>query len=275
MYKFRTMTNARSSDGELLPDALRLTPFGLFLRSTSLDELPELINVLRGEMSIVGPRPLLMEYLNLYSPEQARRHEVRPGITGWAQVNGRNAISWEEKFRHDVWYVDHHSLRLDLLIFLLYHLESDPPRRHYRCRRSHHGAFYRYTSKRMSGLLILGGGGHAEVVAETALASGHASCIGFLDDRPLPPILGWPVLGRLDQAFDSKIQADFPTAIVAIGHSRTRLRLLIKLRSAGYRLPLLVHPSAWISPSAQIGPGSVVFAQAVLQAQARDWRLFH
>ena len=119
MYKFRTMTNARSSDGELLPDALRLTPFGLFLRSTSLDELPELINVLRGEMSIVGPRPLLMEYLNLYSPEQARRHEVRPGITGWAQVNGRNAISWEEKFRHDVWYVDHHSLRLDLLIFLL------------------------------------------------------------------------------------------------------------------------------------------------------------
>ena len=119
MYKFRTMTNARCSDGELLPDALRLTPFGLFLRSTSLDELPELINVLRGEMSIVGPRPLLMEYLNLYSPEQARRHEVRPGITGWAQVNGRNAISWEEKFRHDVWYVDHHSLRLDLLIFLL------------------------------------------------------------------------------------------------------------------------------------------------------------
>lgn len=116
MFKFRTMSNECSSGGKLLPDAQRLSPFGKFLRSTSLDELPELINVLKGEMSLVGPRPLLMEYLDRYTPKQARRHEVRPGITGWAQVNGRNAISWEEKFKLDVWYVDNQSLWLDIKI---------------------------------------------------------------------------------------------------------------------------------------------------------------
>ncbi len=116
MVKFRTMTDERGADGALLPDAQRLTPFGLFLRASSLDELPELWNVIKGDMSLVGPRPLLMEYLPLYTPEQARRHEVRPGITGWAQVNGRNAISWEEKFALDVWYVDHLSLWLDMRI---------------------------------------------------------------------------------------------------------------------------------------------------------------
>ena len=116
MYKLRTMTNARGADGELLPDAERLTAFGQFLRRTSLDELPELINVLKGEMSLVGPRPLMVAYLERYSPEQARRHEVKPGITGWAQVNGRNAQSWEERLRDDVWYVDHASLALDLRI---------------------------------------------------------------------------------------------------------------------------------------------------------------
>lgn len=119
MIKFRTMRDASGPDGQLLSDAERLTAFGAFLRSTSLDELPELWNVLKGEMSLVGPRPLLMEYLPLYSPEQARRHEVRPGVTGWAQVNGRNAIGWAEKFALDVWYVDNRSLWLDLKIMLL------------------------------------------------------------------------------------------------------------------------------------------------------------
>jgi len=119
MVKFRTMINARGADGTLLPDAERLTRFGRFLRATSLDELPELWNVLKGDMSLVGPRPLLMEYLPLYSPEQARRHDVRPGITGWAQVNGRNAISWDEKFKLDVWYVDHQSFWLDMRILFL------------------------------------------------------------------------------------------------------------------------------------------------------------
>jgi lipopolysaccharide/colanic/teichoic acid biosynthesis glycosyltransferase len=119
IYKFRSMTNARDKAGNLLPDADRLTPLGKFLRSSSLDELPELFNVLKGEMSWVGPRPLLVQYLERYSPEQARRHDVLPGITGWAQVNGRNAISWEEKFRLDVWYVDHWSLALDVKILFL------------------------------------------------------------------------------------------------------------------------------------------------------------
>ncbi len=116
MYKFRTMTNQMDGRGIPLPDAERLTSFGRFLRSASLDELPELFNILKGEMSLVGPRPLLLEYLPLYTPEQARRHEVTPGITGWAQVNGRNAITWEEKFKLDVWYVDHQSFFLDLKI---------------------------------------------------------------------------------------------------------------------------------------------------------------
>ncbi|HTV71964.1 MAG TPA: sugar transferase [Rhizobiaceae bacterium] len=119
LMKFRTMKNASDASGRPLPDADRLTGFGRFLRSTSLDELPELVNVLKGEMSLVGPRPLLMEYLPLYSAEQARRHEVRPGVTGWAQVNGRNAISWEEKFRLDVWYVDNRSFALDAKILAM------------------------------------------------------------------------------------------------------------------------------------------------------------
>lgn len=119
MIKFRTMTDVHDAAGKLLPDAERLTRFGRFLRSSSLDELPELWNVLKGDMSLVGPRPLLMEYLPLYSSEQARRHHVRPGITGWAQINGRNAISWEEKFVLDVWYVDHQGFFLDLKILIL------------------------------------------------------------------------------------------------------------------------------------------------------------
>ncbi|MGQ4880228.1 sugar transferase [Billgrantia sp. LNSP4103-1] len=119
MFKFRTMLDTRDTNGELLPSHQRLTRFGKKLRATSLDELPELWNVLKGDMSLVGPRPLLMEYLPLYSPFQFRRHEVRPGITGWAQINGRNNLSWEEKFRLDVWYVDHVSLWLDIKILLL------------------------------------------------------------------------------------------------------------------------------------------------------------
>jgi len=119
LLKFRTMTEARDPEGRLLPDAERLTRLGRFLRATSLDELPELFNVLRGEMSLVGPRPLLMQYLDRYSPEQMRRHDVLPGITGWAQVNGRNAITWEQKFALDLWYVDNWSLWLDLKILAL------------------------------------------------------------------------------------------------------------------------------------------------------------
>ncbi|PKN34774.1 MAG: UDP-galactose phosphate transferase [Deltaproteobacteria bacterium HGW-Deltaproteobacteria-19] len=119
LHKFRTMTDARNGEGRLLPDEARLTAFGRFLRSTSLDELPELWNVLRGDMSLVGPRPLLMAYLERYDSEQMRRHHVKPGLTGWAQVNGRNALTWEDKFRLDVWYVDNRNLVLDLKILFM------------------------------------------------------------------------------------------------------------------------------------------------------------
>ena len=119
LVKFRTMNNKRDKEGNLLPDEKRLTPIGRFVRKTSLDELPQLINVLKGDMSLIGPRPLLVEYLSLYTEFQKRRHEVKPGITGWAQVNGRNAISWEKKFELDVWYVDHISFLLDLKVFWL------------------------------------------------------------------------------------------------------------------------------------------------------------
>ncbi|MEH7388538.1 sugar transferase [Bacillus sp. JJ1521] len=119
LYKFRSMTNDRYSNGQLLPDKLRITRFGILLRKFSLDELPQLINVIKGDLSLVGPRPLLMEYLPLYTEEQAKRHNVRPGITGWAQINGRNAITWEEKFKHDLWYVNNHTIMLDTKILLI------------------------------------------------------------------------------------------------------------------------------------------------------------
>ncbi|MBM7604652.1 sugar transferase EpsL [Metabacillus crassostreae] len=118
-YKFRTMTDEKNENGELLPDEFRLTPFGKFLRRTSLDEFPQLINVIKGDISLVGPRPLLMDYLSLYTAEQAKRHKVRPGITGWAQINGRNSISWEEKFKLDVWYVTNRTFILDIKILYL------------------------------------------------------------------------------------------------------------------------------------------------------------
>ncbi len=118
VIKFKTMTDERDASGNLLPDAVRLTGVGRFVRSTSMDEIPQLLNVIKGDMSLIGPRPLLVEYLPLYNETQKRRHEVRPGITGWAQVNGRNAISWEQKFEYDVWYVDHVSLSLDFKILM-------------------------------------------------------------------------------------------------------------------------------------------------------------
>ena len=120
IIKYKTMTDERDAEGNLLPDEQRLTKVGSFVRSTSIDELPQLLNVLKGDMALIGPRPLLVQYLPLYSKEQARRHEVRPGITGWAQCHGRNAISWTEKFKLDVWYVDHVSLKTDLMVFWLY-----------------------------------------------------------------------------------------------------------------------------------------------------------
>src|SRR5690554_1506284 len=188
MVKFRTMRDAFDEDGKPLPDSERITPFGRTLRSTSLDELPELWNVLKGDMSLVGPRPLLMEYLSLYSSEQARRHAVRPGITGWAQVNGRNAISWPEKFALDVWYVDNHTIWLDLRILLLTVAKV--------VRREGVTAESSVTAEKFTGnskmrLAILGAGGQGRVVAESAVAAGLG--VDFFDDAQTDPVDGWPV----------------------------------------------------------------------------------
>lgn len=150
LYKFRTMTDGRDEDGALLPDAQRLTPFGRFLRATSLDELPELFNVLKGDMSLVGPRPLLLRYLDRYTPEQFRRHEMPPGLTGWAQVKGRNALSWEEKFELDIWYVDHWSLWLDVKILALTLWKVLKRRRDFTGQSCHYGRVYGNPERKMT-----------------------------------------------------------------------------------------------------------------------------
>ena len=188
LYKFRTMCSTVGAGGEPLPDADRLTPLGRFLRRYSLDELPQLWNVLRGDMSLVGPRPLLVEYLPLYSAEQARRHEVRPGITGWAQVNGRNAQSWDERLRLDVWYVDHRSFWLDFTDTVAHAAESPQPRRRQPARPRHHAALHRTTAAsptidKRPALVLVGASGHAKVVIDIIEQQGSYWIAHLLDDN--------------------------------------------------------------------------------------------
>ncbi len=261
MFKFRTMTNARDDAGNFLPDEMRITPLGQFLRRTSLDELPELWNVLRGEMSLVGPRPLLPQYLDLYTPEQARRHEVLPGITGWAQVNGRNAISWEEKFRLDVWYVDHRSLWLDFLILCRTVLKVIWPTDINQAGHVTMPAFDRASSSRVS---LIGAGGHAKVVLDTLQASGHY-VDRIYDDHPAlhgQLFCGIPIVGPLNLLDDCPNQKAF----IAIGSCQKRAEI-----AARYNCQWMtaVHPAAYVAPTATIGPGSLVAAGAVIQADAK------
>ena len=262
MYKFRTMKDAVDSHGNPLPDSERMTPFGAFLRSSSLDELPGLWNVLKGDMSLVGPRPLLMEYLPLYSAEQARRHEVKPGITGWAQVNGRNAISWEQKFQYDIWYVENQSFWLDLKIIALTLKKV--------LVREGISAAGEATMSKFSGgsvpvktLAILGGGGHAKVVADTAQCCGWQS-IEIFDDRwPSLQLVGpWPVVGDTSDLL-LRLQT-FEGVIVAIGNNETRRLKLAELIKAQAPLISLIHPAATISRHASIGAGVVAFAGVVV-----------
>lgn len=240
MVKFRSMHDALDSDGILLPDGERLTPFGKKLRAASLDELPELWNVLKGDMSLVGPRPLLMQYLPLYDNFQNRRHEMKPGITGWAQVNGRNALSWDERFACDIWYIDHFSLCLDIKILLLTVKKvlikegisaqgeaTMPP----------------FTGKRK--LAVVGAGGHGKVVAELAAALGTYGEIVFLDDRVQGSVNGFPVIGTTLLLENSLSPEQFDIA-----------------------LPVLIHPDSTVSPSATVGQGGVVMAKAVVQADS-------
>ncbi len=251
IYKFRTMTNDKDEHGELLPDAQRLKGVGKVIRALSLDELPQILNVLRGEMSFVGPRPLLVEYLPLYSPTQARRHEVTPGITGWAQVNGRNAISWEEKFALDVWYVDHQSFALDLRIALLtlkkiFIKEGITQEGH-------------ATMSKFEGnpLFIYGKSGHGKVVASLARDCGY-TLAGWIDDRQEG---AW--------RWESFCQ-EHKTATIAlgIGNNAVRARIAHKIKAQGYTLATLIHPSSIIDPSSTIGEGSVVMPLCVVNADA-------
>lgn len=260
MIKFRSMRDALDSDGIPLPDSERLTPFGKKLRAASLDELPELWNVLKGDMSLVGPRPLLMGYLPLYNEFQNRRHEMKPGVTGWAQVNGRNALSWDEKFACDIWYIDHFSFWLDMKILFLTvkkvfikegisaEGEATMPPFTGNCK-----------------LAVIGAGGHGKVVAELAAALGTYGEIVFLDDRAQGSINGFPVIGTTLLLENSLSPEQFDIA-VAVGNNRIRRQIAEKATALGFALPVLVHPDATVSPSATVGQGSVVMAKAVVQA---------
>ena len=260
MIKFRTMRNAMDSKGNPLPDSQRLTWLGRFLRKSSLDELPELINVLRGEMSLIGPRPLLPRYLDLYTPEQSRRHEVLPGVTGWAQVNGRNSISWDEKFKLDIWYVDHQCFWLDLSILcrtawkLLRVADTN-----------HQGHvtmpdFDRASSSRVA---IIGAGGHIRLVLEALRASGHYVDRIYEDDPQLHGQMLWgvPVIGPLSKLEECPGQK----AIIAFSEGPYRREIASRFDC---HWVTAVHPGAEVAPSVVIAAGCVVADGVVIKAES-------
>lgn len=264
MIKFRSMRDAVDANGQPLPDSERMTPFGSFLRSSSLDELPGLWNVLKGEMSLVGPRPLLMEYLPLYSPEQYRRHEARPGVTGWAQINGRNAISWPEKFALDVWYVDNQSFWLDIKIVFL-----TIKKVFIRDGISAEGeaTMSKFVGDPKPQLAILGASGHGKVVADTAELLGY-ECVFFDDAYPQKQANeAWPIVGTGTELFERL--SEFDGVVVAIGNNTVRFGKIQALRGSGARLPSIIHPTAVISQYTEIAEGSVVFAGVVVNAFAK------
>ncbi len=261
--KFRTMIDARAADGTLLPDERRLPWVGRFLRSCSLDELPELWNVLLGQMSLVGPRPLLTHYLSLYSPEQSRRHDVLPGVTGWAQVNGRNAVAWEKRFELDVWYVDNMSLWLDIRILWMT-IAAVLSRRGISA--SGHVTMPEFASPARAvpqarRVVVIGAGGHAKVVVSTLKACG-IEIEAVFDDGPRAwgsDVLGVPVRGSIDMIDELD---GLVSGVIAIGDNAVRERLARRLNIDWLTV---IHPQAIVHQSAQLGPGTVVFAGAVVQ----------
>jgi sugar O-acyltransferase (sialic acid O-acetyltransferase NeuD family) len=265
LYKFRTMADKRDENGEPLPDAQRLTPFGKALRAASLDELPELWNILKGDMSLVGPRPLLVQYLPLYDKEQARRHDMRPGLTGHAQVNGRNAISWQEKFKLDCWYVDNAGFWLDVKI--LFRTAAKV------FKKSGINSGTSETAEAFMGngkngenandetdreYIIIGAGGHAAVIADILRKSG-LSLKGFLDDC-VPEgaeIMGAKVLGKVEKCKE----LDSFKFIIGIGDNLARKRI-----AQAYELDYgtAAHPSAAIGAQVRIGAGTVLMAGSIV-----------
>lgn len=272
LTKFRSMNEAVDDRGELLPDEQRLTAFGKLLRAWSLDELPELWNILRGEMSFVGPRPLLVEYLELYSPDQMRRHELLPGLTGWSQIHGRNALSWEEKFSHDVWYVDHCSFALDLQI--LFKTIGKVLTRQGVSQNGHatmekfKGTKEQAVKEHLDkGVIVLGAGGHAKVVVSTLLAAGY-EISGIYDDAP--ELLGKNIQGIEVRGSISGLPTHSTTrAIVAIGDSLTRQAIVEQF---SFTWITLVHPTAYVDAAASIGAGSVIMAGAIIQPDSHIGR---
>ena len=259
MVKFRTMRDAIDANGNPLPDSERMTPFGSFLRSSSLDELPELWNVLKGDMSLVGPRPLLMEYLPLYNSEQKRRHQARPGVTGWAQINGRNAISWEEKFKLDTWYVDNQNLWLEIIFLTIKKVFI----------RDGISAEGEATMSKFEGtprptLAILGASGHGKVVAETGELLGY-QCVFFDDAYPEKTNNeNWLVIGNSQALLDQS--QSFDAIAVAIGNNHVRQEKVNQLLELGAKLPTLIHPSATVSRYANLKDASVIFAGAIVNS---------
>lgn len=256
--KFRSMTDERDADGNLLPDERRLTKFGRLLRASSLDELPELWNVITGEMSLVGPRPLKMRYLPLYSPEQARRHEIVPGVTGWAQVNGRNTVGWEERFQLDVWYVEHCSFWLDVKILWL--TVAAVFGRKGISAEGHSTMPDFEGSPKPAPIFVIGAGGHGKVVLSTLQAAGLAVEAVYDDNAKLwgSTLLGVPVRGPID---DVRMIVG-ASGVLGIGNNSVRERLA---QSLPLRWLTVVHPHACVHPSASLGEGTVVFAGAVIQ----------
>ncbi len=256
IIKFKTMNDRKDKKGNLLSDAERLTAVGRFVRKTSLDEIPQLLNVLKGDMSLVGPRPLLTQYMHLYSPYQNRRHEVKPGITGWAQINGRNAIDWETKFELDVFYVEHISFGLDLKI-LLKTVKKILIKEGINAQNS-------ATIEPFSGttsVYVFGAGGHGKVVLDVLLSENKYVIKGILDDEP-----------QSDSLFEIPIKKNFNrkklqarNCIVAIGDNAIRKRIVTTLDT---NFIMTIHPNAIVSKFAKIGPGTQIMAAAVVNPAA-------
>lgn len=268
MYKFRSMTDDRDDNGELLSNEVRMTKFGKLLRSTSLDELPGLFNVIKGDMSLVGPRPLLVQYLPLYNKEQARRHDVRPGITGWAQVNGRNTISWEQKFTLDVWYVDNQSLWLDFKILLLT-VKKVLIRSGINSSENVTMSKFKGTDNESKPLIIIGASGFGKEVAWLAKRLGF-NILGFLDDNESLTgkiFYNFPVLGVIDD------WVNYPTAEFALAIASPRVRKIIvnKMLLAGEPMfKTLIDPSVEVDKEeTEIGKGSIICAGSICTANVK------
>jgi sugar O-acyltransferase (sialic acid O-acetyltransferase NeuD family) len=256
IIKFKTMNDKKDEQGNLFSDEIRLTPIGKFVRKTSIDEIPQLLNVLKGDMSIIGPRPLLPDYLHLYSPYQNRRHEVKPGITGWAQINGRNTISWDEKFEMDVYYVNHISFILDLKILVntvLKVIKSEG----INAQDAATIEPFRGNNK----LVVIGAGGHAKVVVDCIEEEKKYLITSLIDDAPPEKFISNYTIDKriLDDDYHSV------NAIIAIGNPIQRKKIANQLKS---NFVMTIHPSAVVSKHAKIGAGCQVLATAVINAAA-------